>query len=88
MPEKEAKSRCTGSRLSYFRKAGRAFGIGTLAMLANAHAEENGTHTPRPLGAPKLSACAVGIESVHYDFDRFLLSQSERSLRGGSSAFG
>jgi len=30
--------------------------------------------------APKLSACAIGIESVCYDFDRFLwlLSFSER----------
>ena len=26
----------------------------------------------RPLGAPKLSVRAVGIESVRYDFDRFL----------------
>src|SRR5450759_1219095 len=109
-------------------------GIGTLAMLAHTHAEENGSHTPphmpavflthasppshiaadselidsafigssrnrrvrrgkgfnrrvsisvrrfnapdlTPIGAPKLSACAAGIESVRYDFDRFLLSQ-------------
>jgi hypothetical protein len=47
-----------------------------------------------PLGAPKLSAGAAGIESVLIpkgslwdDFDRFLLSQSEGPLRGGSSAF-
>jgi hypothetical protein len=34
----------------------------------------------KPIGAPKLSACAAGIESVRYDFDRFLwlLSFSER----------
>jgi hypothetical protein len=32
------------------------------------------------LGTPKLSACAVGIESVRYDFDRFLLSQRLISL--------
>ena len=47
------------------------------------------------LGAPKLSAGAAGIESelipkgfLWDDFDRFLLSQSEGPLRGGSSAFG
>jgi len=32
------------------------------------------------LGAPKLSACVAGIESVRYDFDRFLLSQRLTSL--------
>jgi hypothetical protein len=33
-----------------------------------------------PLGQPKLTACAAEIESVRYDFDRFLwlLSFSER----------
>jgi hypothetical protein len=32
-----------------------------------------------PLGAPKLMACAAGIESVRYDFDRFLpLQKQER----------
>ena len=37
----------------------------------------------RPLGAPKLSACAAGIESVCYDFDRFLcyfLSRKENKI--------
>jgi hypothetical protein len=109
-------------------------------MLANAHAKENGTHTPSAqasrflnarialfarrrrfrvhqliivrvitkssgaregriqskgfnfgacsnvpnfilLDAPKLSASVAGIESVRYDFDRFLLSQRLISLR-------
>ena len=33
-----------------------------------------------PLGAPKLLARVVGIESMRYDFDRFLLSQRPISL--------
>jgi len=33
------------------------------------------------LDAPKLSASGAGIESVRYDFDRFLLSQRLISLR-------
>src|SRR5450759_858641 len=114
MPEKGAKARCTRSRLSCFRKAGRAFGIGTFAMLvpprtpppipnfssqhSSCHVEIVGcagegfnrrgsisvlrSNAPDliSLGAPKLSACAVGIESVRYDFDRFLLSQRPISL--------
>jgi hypothetical protein len=130
-------SRCTGSRLSYFRKAGRAFGIvpkGSLrenpcdtsqrtcrrkrrtqasrflsARIApfarrrrfRSHHLSNCWVTSKslgargegfnrrvtisvlrfdgpdltPLGTPKLSACAAGIESERYDLDRFLLSQ-------------
>jgi hypothetical protein len=39
-----------------------------------------------PLGAPKLSACAAGIESVHYDLDRFLPLQKKAGCR--KAAFG
>jgi len=131
MPEKEQK---LSQRLMSLWLKREPFGIGTLAMLATALAEENGSRTPprrpavfltrasplramlpipspstrhlsgrveivgcargegfnrrvpisvvgfnasdiTPLGAPKLLVCAVGIESVRYDFERFLLSQ-------------
>jgi len=43
MPEKEQK---LSQRLMSLWLKRELFGIGTLAMLARAHAEENGTHKP------------------------------------------
>jgi hypothetical protein len=38
-----------------------------------------------PIGAPKLSACAAGIESVRYDFDKISLVTFPKGIPSGLS---
>jgi hypothetical protein len=65
-----------GSRRNRWVRGGEGFNRSVTISVLGSNAPDL-SH----IGAPGLSACASGIESVRYDFDRFLLSQRHISLR-------